>query len=138
MADQVRRARYCYVVVPDRAGQGAAVLGALADAGISLLAYSAFPIGRGRAQLDFITERPGAIRRVARGLGLRVSAVKKCFLVQGEDRVGALRRHVDRLAEAGISITAAAAVISGRRRYGMILWVKPRHYARAARVLRAR
>ncbi|MGH7560262.1 MAG: hypothetical protein ACRENB_04495 [Gemmatimonadales bacterium] len=138
MADQVRKARYCYVVVRDRAGQGAAVLGGLADAGVNLLGYLGFPAGGRRAQLDFVTDRIGAVRRVARGLGLRVSAVKRCFLVQGEDRPGAVRRHVDRLAEAGISVTAAAGVTAGKRRYGMVLWVKPRLYARAARVLRAR
>ena len=138
MADQVRRARYCYVVVPHRAGQGAAVLGALADAGVNLLAYLGFPIGGQRAQHDFVTDRPAAVRQAARRLGLRMSAVKRCFLVQGDDRVGAVRRHLDRLAEAGISVTAAAGVIAGRRRYGMVLWVKPGHYARAARALRAR
>ena len=37
-----------------------------------------------------------------------------------------------------ISVTAADAVTAGRGRYGMILWVKQKDYARAARALGAR
>jgi hypothetical protein len=35
-------------------------------------------------------------------------------------------------------VTAADAVTAGRGRYGMILWVKQKDYARAARALGAR
>jgi predicted amino acid-binding ACT domain protein len=58
--------------------------------------------------------------------------------VQGSDRVGAVHADLRRLAEAGINVTAADAVTAGKGRYGMILWVKPRDYARAAKALRAR
>jgi hypothetical protein len=138
MADQVRKANYCYVKVPHRAGQGVAVLTALADAGINLIAYSGFPAGGGKAQLDFVAEDAGAVRRVAQRHGWRVSPTKKCFVIRGEDRLGAVLRHLDKLAKAGISVTAADAVTAGNRRYGMLLWVKPRDYARAARALGAR
>jgi predicted amino acid-binding ACT domain protein len=67
-----------------------------------------------------------------------LSDVKKGFLVQGTDRVGAVHRHLKKLAEAGINVTAADAVAAGKGRYGMLLWVKPREYARAAKVLGAR
>ena len=138
MADQVRKANYCYLKVPHRAGQGVAVLTALADAGVNLIAYSGFPAGGGKAQLDFVAEDIGAIRRVARKNGWRVSPTKKCFVIRGEDRVGAVQRHLDKLARAGISVTAADGVTAGNRRYGVLLWVKPRDYARAARALGAR
>ena len=138
MADQVRKVSYCYVKVPHRAGRGAAALGALADAGISLLAHSGFPAGGGQAQLDFVTDQPGAVKRVAKRHGLRTSATKRCFLIQGDDRVGAVHRHLAKLAKARINVTSAQAVTAGKRRYGMLLWVNPRDYARAARVLGAR
>ncbi|MGQ0701899.1 MAG: hypothetical protein ACT4PM_02050 [Gemmatimonadales bacterium] len=138
MADQVRKVSYCYVKVPHRAGRGAAVLGALADAGINLRAHSGFPAGGGQAQLDFIADNPAAVKRVARRHGLRTSATKRCFLIQGDDRVGAVHRHLAKLAKAGINVTAAQGVTAGKGRYGMMLWVKPRDYARAARVLGAR
>ena len=137
MADRVRKVNYCYVTVSNRAGQGAKVLGQLNDAGVNLLAYSGFPAKGGKAQLDFVPESMAALRRVARKNGWRLSKPKKGFLITGKDEQGAVHRHIDRLARAKISITAADAVVAGKGRYGMILWVKPKDYNRAARVLRA-
>jgi hypothetical protein len=138
MADRVKKVNYCYIKVPNRAGQGERVLGELRDAGVSLLAYSGFPIGQGKAQLDFIPDDMAAFRRVARKNGWRLSKAKKGFLVTGNDETGAAHKHVSKLGEAGINITAADAIAAGKGRYGMILWVKPKHYAKAARLLRAK
>ena len=137
MADKVRKITYCYMTVPNRAGQGARILGQLREAGVSLVAFSAFPTKGGRAQLDLVTESLAPVRRVARKNGWRLSRNKKGFLVQGMDRVGAIHGHVTKLAAEGINVTATDAVATGKR-YGLILWVKPRDYARAARALRAR
>lgn len=138
MADRVRKMSYCYVTVPNRAGHGDRILGALREADVNLLAYSGFPVGGGRSQIDLVPERMAALRRVAKQEGWRLSRVKKGFLITGQDRPGAVHRHVAKLAEAGINITAADAVAAGNGRYGMILWVKPKDYARAARALNAR
>ena len=138
MADRGKKANYCYPIVPNRAGQGARVLAELADAGINLLAYSGFPAGGGRSQLDLVVDNVGPLRRVARRNGWRLSSVKKVFLIQGTDQVGAVPLHLQKLGDAGINITAADAVSAGQGRYGMILWVKPRDFARAARALGAR
>ena len=138
MADRVRKVSYCYPIVPHRAGQGARVLGEIRNAGVNLLAHVGFPIGRGRAQLDLVTDDIAGIKRAARRNGWRLSKTKKAFLVQGSDRVGAVHAHLQRLADANVSLTAAAAVAAGKGRYGMILWVKPRDFGRAARALRAR
>ena len=56
MADRVKKASYCYPIVPTGAGQGARILAELSDAGINLLAYSGFPAGGGRSQLDLVVE----------------------------------------------------------------------------------
>jgi hypothetical protein len=137
MADRVKKVNYAYVMVSNRAGQGAAVMGAIEEAGISLLAYSGFPASRGRAQLDLVTDDLPGVRRVAARLGLRLSKVKRGFLIQGKDRIGAVQRHLTKLARAKINVTAADAVAAGNRRFGMILWVKKRDYPRAARALGA-
>lgn len=138
MADRVKKINYCYVKVPNRAGQGGRVLGQLREGGVNLLAYSGFPIGAGKAQLDFVPHDMGAFRRVARKNGWRISKVKKGFLITGSDRLGAAHRHISKLGAAKINITAADAVTAGKGRYGMILWVNPNQYNRAARVLGAR
>jgi len=138
MADSVRKVRYSYVMVPNRAGRGAAVLDRLRAGGVDLLAYSGFPGTRGNAQIDLVTDDVAGLRRVAKASGWRLSGVKKGFLVQGDDRIGAVHRHLAKLGDAGVSVVAADAVAAGRGRYGMILWVKDKDYARAARALGAR
>ena len=133
-----RKATYSVLMVPARAGAGAAVLGALADAGVDLLALTGFPAGGGRAQMDLVTDDQAGVRRVAAREGWRIGRTKRCFVVQGRDRVGAVHRELKKLARAGIKVTAADAVAAGGRRFGMLLWVKPQDYARAAKALRAR
>jgi hypothetical protein len=51
VSDTVGKVDYFYVVVPDRPGECAKVLSALAAAGINLLAFSGFPSAR-KGQLD--------------------------------------------------------------------------------------
>jgi hypothetical protein len=138
MADRIRKINYTYVMVPHRPGKGIEVLGALREAGINLLAFSAFPARSGKAQVDLVTDDLPGLRRVARRNGWRLKAVKRGFLIQGEDRVGAVHRLLARLAAAKINATAADAVTAGQGRYGMILWVKQKDFARAARALGAR
>ena len=138
MADSVRKVRYSYVMVPNRAGTGAAVLARLREGGVNLLAYSGFPGSGGKAQIDLVTDDVAGLRRVAKKSGWRLSAVKKGFLVQGDDRIGTVHRHLAKLAKAKVSVVAADAVAAGKGRYGMILWVKATDYVRAARALGAR
>ena len=138
MSDRVMKVNYCYVVVPNRAGQGAKVFTAIRESGVNLLAHVGFPRRKGSAQLDFVAPNLTKVRSVARKNGWRVSKQKKAFLVQGSDKSGAVNRHFARLADARVGVTAAAALAAGMNRYGMIVWVKPRDYARAARALKAR
>lgn len=138
MADRVKKVNYCYVNVSNRPGRGEKVLRTLREEGVNLLAYSGFPAGGGKSQLDFIPEDMAALRRVARKNGWRLSKPKKGFLITGDDRTGAAHRHLEKLADARINVVAADAVAAGKGRYGMILWVKPKDYSRAARALNAK
>ncbi len=137
MADRVRKVNYCYLTVPNRPGHAARVMRELKEAGVNLLAFSAFPGKGGKSQLDVVAEKLGGVRSVARKNGWRLSKIKKGFLVQGSDKVGAVSRHIQKLGEKKINVTAADAVAAGKGRYGMILWVKPKDYARASRALGA-
>ncbi len=138
MANRVRKVNYCHVTVPHRAGQGVRVLKALADAKIDLGAMVGFPLRGGKAQLDFVADGIGPIRRLAARNGWKVSRSKRAFLLQGANKPGAVHRQLKRLADARVSVTASAGVAVGAGRYGMILWVKPGDYAKAARALKAR
>jgi hypothetical protein len=138
MADRVRTVNYCSMTIPGRAGQGTKVLTALEEAGVSLIALSGYPTKGGKAQFDLMAQSLTGIRKVARREGWQLSATRKGFVVQGDDQVGAVNRHIRKLADERINVVAADAVAAGKGRYGMILWVRPKDYARAARTLKAK
>jgi hypothetical protein len=137
MADSIRSVEYYYVTVPDAPGEGQRILSALQERGVNLLAYLGFPVGGGRSQIDLVPEDPDGLNDVAEQLGTALSEAKRAFLVQGDDRVGAVADTTAKLAAAGINVTAAAATAAGSGRYGMILWVAAADYERAADVLGA-
>ncbi len=135
MAETVRTAEYFYVMVPDKPGEGARVLGELRSAGVNLVAYSGFPSGRG-AQLDVVPTDPAAFKTVAKQRKWKVKGPKRAFLIEGDDRVGACADVLGRLAAAKINVTAMDALAGGGR-YAAILWVKPRDVKKTASVLGA-
>ncbi len=132
MAEEIRLVDYFYVESPDKPGEAARALAQLKEAGVNLLAFSGFPKGR-RAQLDFIPADPAAFKAAAKRNKWKLVGPKKGFLIQGDDRVGAMADLLARLAEAKINVTATDAVCAGADRYGVILWVKPRDAKRAAK-----
>ena len=135
MANIVRRVNYYYTEVPNRAGAGAKVLNALKAGSVNLIAYNGFPTSRRRAQLDFVPSDRDAFLAAARQAGIKLVGPKIAFLIQGEDRVGAVADIVSKLGQARINITAVQAATAGEGRYGAILWVKPRNVGKAAQIL---
>lgn len=135
MADTVRSVDYHYVIVPDVPGEGQRILTALEESGVNLLAYLGFPAGGDQSQLDLVPEDAASLRAAAEQAGVTLSDAKRAFLVQGDDRVGAVAETTGKLGEAGVNITAAAATAAGSGRYGMILWVTPSDYQKAAAAL---
>ena len=134
--DTIRKADYFSMEIPNKAGEGARVLGALRDAGVNLLAFTGFPAGR-RAQLDFIPAETASFKTVARKLRMKVGPRKTVFLVEGDDRVGAIAELCDRIAAAGINMTAMDAVSAGNGRYAAMFWVDPRDVNKTAKALGA-
>jgi hypothetical protein len=135
MADTVRRVVYFYLTVPDTPGEGDRILSALKDGGVNLLAYLGFPAEGGRSQIDLVPEDPESLRAAAERAGMTLSEAKQAFLIEGDDRVGAVADATAKLAAAKINVTAAGAIGAGSGRYGMIVWVARSDYERAASAL---
>lgn len=136
MPDTFQRVDYFAVTVPNKPGEAARILTALEQAGVNLVGFSGFPEGR-KAQIDFMAADTPAFKAAAKKAGLSVGAKKTGFIVQGEDRPGALADLARKLAEAGINITAMQAVAAGENRFGGLFWVKPEDVRKAAKVLGA-
>ena len=83
-----------------------------------MLAFTAFPRAR-RAQADFIPEESATFKSAVKKLGLQVSERKTGFLLQGEDRVGALIERqpfaINALARAPVAGIAIAKDRAPRR-----------------------
>jgi hypothetical protein len=137
MADSVRGVDYYYVTIPDAPGEGQRVLSALKESGVNLLAFLGFPLGGGQSQIDLVPEDPQLLREAAEHAGVTLSEAKRAFLVQGDDRAGAVADTTAKLTAANINLTAAAAIGAGSGRFGMILWVAAGDYERAAEALGA-
>jgi hypothetical protein len=135
MADTVRRVEYFYLTVPDTPGEGDRILSALKDSGVNLLAYLGFPAEGGQSQIDLVPEDPESLRAAAEQAGMTLSEAKQAFLIEGDDRVGAVADATAKLAAAKINVRAAGAIGAGSGRYGMIVWVAPSDYERAASAL---
>ena len=133
----VRKVGYFAATVSNTAGQGARILEVLRQSNVNLLAFTGFPRS-GKAQIDFVPDDPGLFQRAAKKAGLKVRKKKVGFLVQGQDRVGAVADIMKKMAQAKINVTAIDALAAGKRRFVAILWVKPKNVSKAARVLRAR
>ena len=136
MADTVRRVAYFSIEVPDKPGEAFRVLQTLVSAGINLLVCSARQAG-GRATIEVVPDDTELFNATAARAGLEFTPTKAGFLIQGEDRPGALAKQLQQLASAGINVSGIDAMGAGAGRWGAILWVQAEDVTRAVRALTA-
>jgi len=134
MPDTIRATDYFYTMAPDTPGEGARLLRVFRDAGVNFLAFSAFPSQR-KSQVDFVPADSAAFLAAAKAAKIRLKPRKTVFLIEGEDRVGAIEGILRRLGEAKINVTAIDAVTTSGGRFGALLWVKQRQVKKAGEVL---
>src|SRR5207237_10091128 len=97
MADTIRRVSYFYTSIPGNPREVTRLLDVFRRAGVNLLALHAFPSAR-KAQVDFVPSDAGVFAAAAKGAKIKLSKPKTAFLVDGDDRVGALAGVLGRLA----------------------------------------
>jgi hypothetical protein len=132
MADHISLVQYFYVRVGDRPGEGRRLLEHLSEKGINLLAFTASPIGNGQTELRFITERIEKLKEAAADAGVELQGPKRAFMIQGEDRIGALHDHHLTLANAGINVTSSAGIGSEFGYFAFVVFVDDKDYERAS------
>ncbi len=135
MARVISSVEYYYATVEDRPGEGRKMLEYLSAHGVNLYAFTSFPIGKGRSQLDFFPDNPKLLLNVSEEAEIPLVGPKRAFLIQGDDEPGSLIEYHLLLADAGINVHAGNGVVDGTGRFGYVLWVEAEDYDRAAEVL---
>lgn len=137
MAHEISRVDYFYTTVEDRPGEALRFLTALSDLGVSLLAFTAIPVGLLQTQLTIFPDDSLRLKDEGRKAGFQLDGPHPALLVQGEDAPGALVEIHEKLFQAGINVYASTGVASRRGSYGYILYVRPEEFTAAAEAVGA-
>jgi hypothetical protein len=135
MAFTIRPVDYYYSNVRDELGAAYRVLSALAERGVSLLAFTAVPSGPSLAQLAIFPEDPNRLVAEARAAQLPLEGPHHALLVQGDDVLGAFASVHERLFQAGVDIYASSGVTDARNAFGYVVYVREDQFDRAVEAL---
>ncbi|MFN7953728.1 MAG: hypothetical protein U0610_18520 [bacterium] len=135
MAIRVRRVDYYNTTVRDQPGEAYKLLAQLAASGVSLLAFTAVPVGPDRAQLTIFPEDDGALTHAGKGAGISLDGPHPALLVRGDDELGALAGIHEKLFQAGVNVYAASGVSDGTGTFGYLIYVRPDEFEQAATAL---
>jgi len=137
MISSVKDVEYYSIVVADKPGEARKLLEFLSEKSVNLLALTAFPVGGGESRIDFFPEDPSRLREAAEDAEVPMTGPRKAFLIQGEDKIGALYDFHLKLSNAGINVHASNGVVDGTGRFGYVIWVDDADHDEAAKVLRS-
>ena len=135
MTATIRRVTYFHVEVEDRPGEAFWTLSHLAASDVNLLAFSAIRSGTAHTHLVLYPENVESLARAAEKTGMVLQNPQHAFLIQGDDKVGALVGIHEKLFKAHINVYASSGVTDGKGSYGYIVYVKAHDFEDAAAVL---
>jgi hypothetical protein len=135
VAEAITKTEYFSIVIPNKVGEGAHILSAFKEAGVNFVGLWVYPLNKKLAKADVIPAEPALFKKVAKKLGIEIEGKTACFLSSGEDRIGAVAEPLAKLAAAGISVRAVAAVCAGEGRFGALIQLDPDDVKKAAKAL---
>lgn len=135
MSVTIRRVEYFHATVRDEPGAAYGILTGLAGADVNLLAFHAVPVGAELTQLTLFPDHVDRLARAAEAIPLSLTGPYRAFLIQGDDRLGALVDHHRRLSDANIGVFASSGVADGRGGYGYVLYVRGEDVEAASAIL---
>jgi hypothetical protein len=129
---------YFSLVVANKPGEAAKVLGALKEAGANLTGFWGYPIKGKKAILDIAPEDSKLFAKVVKKLGLEASSKKQALFVSGADQPGALLDVASKITGAGVNIHAAQAISSASGQYGAFIQVDEADFKKAKKAVGAK
>ncbi|MEP7004272.1 MAG: ACT domain-containing protein, partial [Chloroflexota bacterium] len=104
------------IKVPNKAGQLAAISGALGAAGVNIAALAGSTLGgKGLVHIVVADKDAARARRALKKAKLRVAGDRKLIEVRMADKAGALARVTARLSKGRVNVDSAYVLGSGKR-----------------------
>ena len=135
MSTEIRRVDYFHTIVPDQPGEAYRLLTDLATTQVTLLAFTAVPVGPSQTQLAIFPEDDAQLRRAAENTGLVLDGPHPAILIQCDDDLTELAKVHEQLYRANVNVYAATGITSASGHFGYIVYVRPEQYVMAAEVL---
>jgi hypothetical protein len=135
MSTQIRAVEYFYTTVLEAGEDACNWLSEIAAAGVNLLAFSAAPVGPNHTQLTLFPSASDQLKVAAVRSGLMLNGPYRAFLVQGDDRLGAIADIHKKLCRAGVDVFASNGITDGSGRFGYLLYVAEHSFNKAAEAL---
>lgn len=135
MTLKIRKAEYYYTLVDDQPGEAYKILNLLANIGVSLLAFTAVPVGPTRTQFSIFPDDIRKLEEAAKKSGLQMDGPHPALLVQGDDELGALTDIHKKLSVANVNVYASSGVTDGVGSFGYVIYIRREQFDKALSVL---
>lgn len=135
MKARIRSVPYYYARIEGDPDQAYTWLEELASAKVDLLAFSALPYGPNHVEVTLFPVDRRELERSALARGVALVGPYHAFLIQGDDRLGALAEIHKDLRDTGVKVYASTGVTDGQGRFGYIVYVRELDFEAAERVL---
>lgn len=121
------------IKVPNRAGQLAAISGALGEAGVNIASFAGSTLGgKGLVHVVVADKDAARARRALKKAKLRVATDRKLLEVRLANKPGALARVAKRLGTGRVSVDSAYMIGTGKRSTTIGFGVKDARKAKKA------
>jgi len=123
------------VVVRNKPGKGAQLLGAFKEAGINFIGIWGYPMGKRESRIDIVAEDAALLKKAAKQLKIDLGKKQTAFHITGEDNPGAVAEVLAKLAAKEINVYAVQALRAGNGRFGALIQVDQDDVKKAAKAL---
>ena len=123
------------VIVSNKPGKGAQVLGAFKEAGVNFIAVWGYPVGKNKSRIDMVAEDAALLKKTAKQLEIKLGKKQMAFHITGEDHPGAVAEVLAKLAAKEINVYAIQALCAGNGRFGALVQVDQDAVKKATKAL---
>ena len=126
---------YYSVVIPNKPGKGAQLLGAFKEAGVNFVGIWGYPVSKSKSRIDLVAEDTAQLKKAAKKLKIELGKKQTAFHITGDDHPGAVAEVLAKLAAKKINVFAMQALCAGNGRFGALVQVAPSDVKKAAKAL---